>query len=425
MTGAFSTIAIIGTGAAGLSCGYHLYKNFDITVFEKNHYIGGHANTVTVEHNGETVQIDTAFVVFNNYAYPVFTRLLKELQVSSLGCPMSFSFQIKPIGWEYLTRGLTYCFCDLKNLVNVRFLKMLFQMWRFHREITEVLRQDKYREYTTEQYVHEKGYGQDFLNNFLLPLLAVTWSLPPKEMLAYPIFTLVQFLEDHGALQGIFGRKRWMTIVDGSRSYVDKISAPFRDKVLLRCGVSKVSLQEAKAIVTDTQGQIRSFDKVIFACHADQALQILENPAPLHREILSKFRYQPTHVIVHTDPSVLPKNRKKWAGWNYLAEYEDNNNLLASFTYYLNKLQKVSEKSDFFVTLNDTGKVDRNKVLKKCYYEHPVFDINAIKAQADLHKLNESGPAYFCGSYFKYGFHEDAFRSGLEVCKKITGKPLY
>jgi predicted NAD/FAD-binding protein len=413
------TLAIIGAGAAGLSCAYRLHKDFNITVFEKNTYIGGHANTVTVDYNGETVRLDTAFVVFNDPAYPLFNRLLHELHVSSMRCPMSFGFQIKPLGWEYITYGLTYCFCDWENLFNSRFLKMLLQMWRFHRQAHEVLKQDRYRAYSIAQYVQEKGYGEDFLNNFLIPLLAVTWSLPPKEMLAYPVFTLVQFLDNHGVLQGIFGRKRWMTVVGGSRSYVDTIAAPFQDKILLECAISRVALQEGKAVVRDTQGQTRIFDKLIFACHADQALRILQDPSPLHQEILSRFRYQPTRVIVHTDPALLPKNRRRWAGWNYLADYDANNNLATSFTYYLNRLQKVSTRSDFFVTINDTGKVNKTTILKEFYYEHPVFDLPAIKAQAELHRLNQAGPVYFCGSYFGYGFHEDAFRSGSEVCKAL------
>lgn len=418
-------IAIIGTGAAGLACGYFLHEAFDITIYEKNDYKGGHANTVTVEAGGETVHTDTAFVIFNNTAYPMFCRLLDELDVDHMRSPMSFGFQISPIGWEYMTHGLTYCFCDPKYLVNPRFLKMLFHMWRFHRNAPEVLTDAKYQDYSIAEYVKEKGYGDEFLNCFLIPLIAVVWSLPPEKMLDYPARTLVEFLDNHGAFQGVFGQKHWRTVVNGSRSYIDKIVARFEDKVLMNRTVTHVSRNNGALKITDDKGDTRIFDRVILACHADQSLRILDDPTPLEQKILSQFRYIQTKVMLHTDPSVMPKKKKHWAGWNYLVEDNTGPALKASFTYHMNALQKVSRSRDYFVTVNPTARIDPDKVLREFDYEHPIFDLAAIKAQGELHRLNENHHTYFCGSYFKYGFHEDAFRSGLEVCRRITGEPIW
>ena len=419
------TLAIIGTGPAGLACGYFLHKQFAITLYEKNNYIGGHANTVEIQGDAETIKLDTAFVIFNDAAYPLFKRLLAELYVPSMTCPMSFGFQIKPAALEYTTRGLTYCFCEPRNLVNKRFVKMLVQIRRFRKEAIEVRKDDQYQNYSIADYVKERGYGDDFLHHFLVALVSVVWSLPPEKMLDYPIRALVDFLDNHGALQGVFGRKRWKTIVNGSRSYVDRLIAPFKDRILMECGVRKVSRKKKALEITDSQGRKQKFDHVIFACHADQALQILHEPTPLERQLLSKFKYHPARVIVHTDPVVMPKNRTRWAGWNYLIDYDEDKNLNSSFTYYMNRLQKVSKRRHYFVTINDPGRVNKEKILKALEYEHPIFDVEAIKAQDKLHRLNQNGRTYFCGSYFKYGFHEDAFRSGLEVCRNLTGRKVW
>jgi len=420
-----SSVAIIGTGPAGLACGHFLHHRFDVTVYEKNEYVGGHANSVTVEHNGETVRFDTAFVVFNNAAYPLFMRLLSELNVASMYCPMSFSFQIYPDGLQYMTRGLTYCFCDLENLLSWRFLRMLFEMVKFHRNAPEVLKDRKYRDYSIAAYVREKNYSEDFQHRFLIPLIAVTWSLPPEKMLDYPIVTLVEFLYHHGALQGPLGRKHWRTVVNGSRSYVDKITAPFNDRILTNRGVACVRRRNGAVEVSDSHGEIKTFDHVIFACHADQALALLADPTALERELLSKFKYHRSRVVVHTDASMMPAKRRHWAGWNYFVEYDRDHNPRSSTTYHMNTLQEVSPTADYFVTFGDIDRVDDKKILKELAYEHPIFDLLAINAQRELHKLNQNGLSYFCGSYFKYGFHEDAFRTGVEVCRALTGEPIW
>lgn len=423
--GSNPSLAIIGTGVAGMACGHFLHDKFDLTVFEQNDYVGGHANTAVIEEPDETVFTDTAFVIFNDQNYPLFNRLLTELDVPSITCPMGFSFKILPIGWEYNTKGLSWIPTNLKNLLDHRFFSLLRETGRFYREAIEIFHESKYQDYSIADYVTEKGYSHDFLHHYLIPIIAVVWSIPPKDMLDYPALTMIEFLKNHGAFQGIFGQKRWRTVKGGSGTYRDKLIAPFKNKILLRCAATRVTRNNGKVQISDRHGMTREFDHIIMAAHADQSLKLLSDPTDLEQKVLSSFRYINNKVILHTDTSIMPNKRHMWAGWNYLVENDNDGKPISSFTYYMNKLQKVSKHKDYFVTVNDTGQVDPAKILRENDYEHPIFDLTAINAQARLPQLNENGVTYFCGSYFKHGFHEDAFRSGLEVCRKITGESIW
>ena len=419
------SIAIIGTGAAGMACGYFLHKKYNLTLYEQNDYIGGHANTAIVENQGETIYSDTAFVIYSAENYPLFNRLLNELNVPSIKCPMDFSLNVIPSGWEYNTRGLSYVPTNIKNLLEPKFRAMLKETGRFYRQATEIINDPVYHNYSIADYIKEKGYSKIFLENYLIPILAVVWSIPPNKMLDYPALTMIEFLKHHGAFQGMFGRKRWRTVFKGSGSYRDKITESFKGCIRTECAVTRVTRKKDKVEITDNQNQKSSYDKVIFACHADQVLRTLTDANPLELEVLGAFEYTQSTVVLHTDSSIMPKKRSLWAGWNYVADYDNNGILKSSFSYYMNKLQNVSQRHDYFVTVNPWGRIDENKILRQYEYEHPLFDMAAIDAQKNLPKLNDNGVSFFCGSYFGYGFHEDAFRSGVEVCRKITGEPIW
>ena len=419
------SIAIVGTGAAGMACGYFLHDRYDLTLYEQNDYIGGHANTAVFEYEGEIVHTDTAFVIFNDQNYPLFNHLLKELNVPSIQCPMDFSLNIIPSGWEYNTRGLSYSPSNLRNLLDPKFRSMLKETGRFYKQATEILNEPKYHAYSIADYVKEKGYSSNFLDNYLIPILAVVWSIPPTKMLEYPAMTMIEFLKNHGAFQGLFGRKRWSTVANGSGSYRDKIIAPFKTHIQTECAVTRITRNNCKIEITDSHESTKHYDKVILACHADQALRSLTDPSPLESEILGAFSYTPSTVVLHTDSSIMPRKKNLWAGWNYIVDYDRDGELKSSFSYYMNKLQKVSKQQDFFITVNPRGRIEESKILRRYKYEHPLFDLEAINAQPKLPKLNENGHTYFCGSYTKYGFHEDAFRSGLEICRKITGESIW
>lgn len=419
------SIAIIGTGAAGLACGHFLNKSYDLTFYEQNDYVGGHANTAVIKESTETVYTDTAFIIFNDENYPLFSRLLRELDVAKISCSMGFSFRILPTGWEYNTKGLSWVPTNLRNLFDRKFLNLLKETRKFYLEATEIFREQHYHDYSIADYVTEKGYSDEFVHYYLIPIIAVVWSIPPKDMLAYPALMMIEFLKNHGAFQGIFGRKRWNTVKGGSRSYRDKVIEPFKSKIRLNCAVTKVTRQNGQAQVFDNHGQTQTFDRIILACHADQALRILGDAGELERDVLGSFRYSKNTAVLHTDHSLLPEKRSLWSGWNYLVEANDSDEISASFTYHMNKLQRVSKQRDYFVTINDTGRIDPNKILNEFQYEHPIFDLTAIRGQKKLALLNENDVTQFCGSYFKNGFHEDAFRSGIEVCRRITGEKIW
>lgn len=419
------SIAIIGTGAAGMACGHFLHACYDLTLYEQNDYVGGHANTAVLANDQETVHTDTAFIIFNEENYPLFTRMLKELKVESIRCPMNFSIHVVPSGWAYNTRGLSYVPTNLGNLFDRKFRSMLKESGRFYRQAMEIVREPRYHQLSIADYLQEKGYSVDFLNNFLIPILAVVWSIPPDRMLEYPALTMIEFLKNHGAFQGLFGRKRWRTVLKGSASYRDKLIAPFKDRIRLQCGASRVTRKADGVEILDTRGETKRYDKVIFACHADQALQCLADPGQLEQEVLEAFRYTKTQVLLHRDTSIMPQRKGLWAGWNYYVDYSDDGELRSTFTYYMNKLQHVSKRDNYFVTVNPWGRIDPGKVLREYHYEHPLFDIHAVRAQPRLGSLNQNGHTYFCGSYFRYGFHEDAFRSAIEVCRAITGEAIW
>ncbi len=419
------SIAIIGTGAAGMACGHFLHSGYALTLYEQNDYVGGHANTAVIETGEEIVRTDTAFVIFNDENYPLFNRLLNELDVATIQCPMDFSINVIPSGWEYNTRGLSYVPTNLRNLFDPRFRSMIKATGRFYQQAPEIVNEPRYHDYSIADYVTEKGYSNDFLDHYLIPILAVVWSVPPRKMLEYPALTMIEFLKNHGAFQGIFGAKRWRTVAQGSGSYRDKIIVPFKNHVRMQCAATRVIRNGAGIEISDNRGETLRYDKVIFACHADQALRCLGDPNPMEQEILGAFQYTPSKILLHTDASIMPRNRRLWAGWNYYVDYTRDGELLSSFSYYMNKLQKVSKRHSYFVTLNPWGRIDERKILGEYDYEHPLFDLNAIRAQPRLAELNQIGRTYFCGSYFRYGFHEDAFRSGIEVCRVITGEPIW
>lgn len=426
VSGAASSVAIIGTGPAGLVCGHLLHKTHDVTLYEKNDWVGGHAHTATVDEDGTPVRIDTAFVIFSPGKYPLFNRLLTELGVRSRKAPMHLSVRYGPSGLEYAFPGFLRLFADVGNVFRWRFLRMVRQLWRFQGQATEVLRDRQYESWTIADYVAKKGYGEDFLRQYLLPVISGLWSLPPDDMLSYPVVTLVRFLKHHELMpRTMYYINRWRTIVGGSATYTAKLVETFKDRILLERPVTRVVREGGKVAVIDGAGERRVFDRVIVACHADEALSLLEEPTPDEQRLLARFKYASTRVVLHTDAAMMPRRRRAWSSWNYRVERVDQGAEAASFTYHMNSLQRVSKKRDYFITVNDHGLIDPSKILQEFDYRHPLFDHQAIEAQGQLAALNDRGPIYFAGSYFNYGFHEDAIRSGVDACRRLTGEAIW
>jgi predicted NAD/FAD-binding protein len=393
-------------------------------MFEKNDYIGGHTNTVTVDEDGTPVYIDTGFMVFNHATYPNLLRLFKELNVPTKKTSMSFSVQHRSSGLEFSGSGMNGLFAQRKNIFNPRYIAMLKQIGRFNKECEEVLTDPRYAEMTLAEYIRIKGYGDDMMYKYLIPMSSAVWSTPIDEMLNFPAYTLVRFFKNHGFL-GLDTQHQWYTVVNGSQSYRERLIAPFRERIQVGNGAVKVERNGNEATVITRDGQRRSFDKVIFASHADETLAMIAEPTELEQRLLSPFAYLENVAVLHADESVMPRTQRAWSSWNYRIDDNGKGGMVPSTIYWMNSLQQVSQRKNYFVNINGEERVDPKKVLKRIVYTHPVFDVAAMKAQKDLHRLNESGPLYFCGSYFQYGFHEDAFTSALALSRTLLKQKIW
>lgn len=417
-------VAIIGTGIAGMGAAHFLQKEYDITLFEKNSYVGGHTNTVTVDEAGTQIHIDTGFMVFNQVTYPNLIRLFKELDAPTKKTSMSFSVQHVPTGLEFSGSGLNELFAQRRNIFNPRFIRMLLQINRFNEECGEVLTDPRYAGMTLAEYIKEKKFGDDFLYKYLIPMSSAVWSTPIDQMLDFPAFSLVRFFTNHGFL-GLKTQHQWYTLHNGSQAYREILIRPFRDRIVVNAPVVRVERHEHSATVILKNGERAEFDKVIFASHADETLAMLAQPTDEERRLLSPFRYQENIAVLHTDASLMPKAKLAWSSWNYRIDQTKDSGLSPSTIYWMNSLQQVSEKKDYFVNINGEGLVDPSTVLKRIVYTHPVFTVASQDAQKELHMLNRTGPLYYCGSYFKYGFHEDAFTSGLELSRLLLKQKVW
>ncbi|MFT5387759.1 MAG: putative NAD/FAD-binding protein [Candidatus Omnitrophota bacterium] len=419
-----SRIAIIGTGISGMSAGYFLRKEHDITFFEKNDYAGGHTNTLKVDDEGDQITIDSAFMVYNEVTYPNLTRLFKDLGVKTKVTNMSFSVQHKPSSLEYSGTGYNGLFAQRRNILKINHVCMLLDINRFNKESLEVLDNPHFNDYSVDQYVTEKGYGKNMLYKYLIPMSSAVWSTPIDLMLQFPITTLVQFFKNHGFL-GMTTQHQWRTVVQGSESYKKKIMDHFKGKVHLNSPIVEIIRKDNQVTIKDDKGATHQFDKVICASHADQTLKMLTSATDTEKDLLSKFKYQANKATLHRDTSIMPKCKRAWSSWNYRIGHGPEGNLYATTIYHMNKLQHVSKKNDYFVSINDGGEIDQSKVIWEKNYDHPLFSVEASKAQGRLQELNENGQVYFCGAYFKYGFHEDGLVSGINVAKIILGKGVW
>ncbi len=419
-------VAIIGSGIAGLGCAHFLHRRFDLTLYEKNDYAGGHANTIAVTEAGRSLSIDTGFMVFNEPTYPNLTRLFRELGVAVSPTNMSFSVQHLPSGLEFCGSSLNHIFAQRRNLLRPRFWRMILQINRFNSEAIEALDSPEFQNHTLGEYVLERNYGDDFLNFYLVPMSSAVWSTPPDLMLKFPAVTLLRFFHNHGFL-GLHTQHPWLTVINGAKAYVEKLTAPFRDKIRLRRGAAAVRREGGGVKVTDISGHTARFAHVIFACHADETLDLLADADGQERALLTEFKYQPNSALLHTDAAVMPRKKLCWASWNYRMDRGTDGKISPSTVYWMNRLQGVSGRQNYFVSINGENSVNPNTVLKRIQYEHPLFSLGAIRAQRELPRLNErmDSNIFFCGSYFRYGFHEDAFTSALEVCRVLTRERLW
>lgn len=409
-------IAIIGTGISGLVCAHLLHRDHDLTLFEANDYVGGHTHTVDAEQKGRRYAVDTGFIVFNDRTYPNFIRLLGRLDVESQPSSMSFSVRCETTGLEYNGTSLNTLFAQRRNLFRPSFHRMIGDILRFNREATEWLDSADDSDSTSLlNYLNANGYSREFIDHYIVPMGAAIWSADPDLFSTFPAGFFISFFKNHGMLS-VKDRPQWRVIKGGSRGYVDKLIAPFRDLIRLRTPVAVVRRFDHHALVTSVSGEPEKFDVVILAVHANQALRMLADASPREREILGAIPYQSNHTVLHTDSRLLPRSRRAWASWNYHLPLQHRGR--ATVTYNMNRLQTLKAPKPFCVSLNRTEDIDRNRVLGRFLYDHPVFTPEGVAAQRRWEEIN-GGRTFFCGAYWGYGFHEDGVKSALRVCERF------
>lgn len=409
-------VAIIGTGIAGMGCAYKLYPHFDVTIYEKNTYVGGHTNTILVNEDDVTIPIDTGFMVYNEETYPNLTKLFKDLDVETKPTSMSFSVQHIETGLEFAGTGFSGLFSQKKNLLRPSYFRFLAEINRFNVTCGEILADKDLQKLTLAEYCKRRGFSENFQLRYLIPISAAVWSSPPGKMLDFPALTLVRFFTNHRFL-GLTGQLQWRTVTGGSHEYRNRLISFYKDRITTENGIVKVRQTENGVSIEDQKGVTKVFDFVVIATHADQALSLIENPTQLQSKLLSQFKYQKNRAKLHTDEAVMPKAKRAWTSWNYRVDPEG-----PSTIYWMNRLQGVSKKRNYFVSINDPGKVHPDQVLRIIDYEHPLYTLASVTAQTELPKLNSSGRLFFSGSYFNYGFHEDALTSGLQAADSMISR---
>jgi predicted NAD/FAD-binding protein len=413
-------IAIIGTGISGLGAAYLLHPYHDVTVYEKNDYIGGHSRTVEVSTKDGIIPVDTGFIVFNNRNYPLLTKLFKHLQVPIVKSDMSFGASIYN-GWlEYGTQKLGNMFAQKKNLFSPLFWGMIADITKFNSKAKSYLLKDA--SFTLGECLDDLGVRPWFKHYFLLAMGGAIWSTPIDEMLKFPACTFIRFFENHGLLT-ISDHPQWYTVQGGSREYIERLIRPFKDKIYLNCGVSKVKRNSQSVIVEDVHGDQISYDDVVFACHADQALAMISEPSTEEAKVLSAFSYLPNRAVLHSDTSFMPKRRKAWASWVYLSEEKTDSKGCVSLSYWMNNLQPLKTEQPLIVTLNPGHEPNPKLVYNDHIFEHPVFDEAAIRNQIRINTIQGQNRLWFCGAYQKYGFHEDGLASAVKIAERMGISP--
>ena len=404
-------IAVIGTGIAGNVAAYHLAKEHEITVFEAAGYVGGHTNTVDVDYRRQSYAVDTGFIVFNDWTYPEFIGLMDELGVASQASSMSFSVSCEKTGFEYNGTTRNALFAQRSNLLRPSFYRMIGDILRFNREAPALLAGDD-ENTTLGEYLDAGGYTRRFVDHYIVPMGAAIWSADPQGLKDMPVRFFVQFFHNHGMLN-IKNRPTWRVVKGGSARYVEKLVAGHRDRIRLNCPVQSIRRRPDGVEIVSAQGHTELFDQVFMACHSDQALALLSDATPLEREVLGAIPYQENEAVLHTDESLMPRRRLAWAAWNYhLLEREQDR---VALTYNMNILQNIDAPCQFCVTLNNTQAIDPKKVIRTITYDHPVLTREGVAAQHRHAEVNGVNRTYFCGAYWRNGFHEDGVVSALKA----------
>ena len=409
-------IAIIGSGIAGLTTAYLLSKKHNVTLFEANDYLGGHTHTRNVDLGGKTYPVNTGFIVFNDWTYPNFIELMEQLDVKSEASDMSFSVRCENTGLEYNGTSLNSLFAQRGNILKPSFLRMISDIVRFNKQTVDALKSEAVTDdQTLGDFVKQNGYSEGFVNYYIVPMGAAIWSASVEVMMEFPLKFFLRFFNNHGMLS-VDDRPQWRVISGGSRSYIEPITRPYKDNIKLNTSIVAVSRDDGGVELTTHSGEKYQFDQVVFGCHSDQALRMLEAPTDAESEILGALPYQMNQVVLHTDERLMPKKKLAWAAWNYHIPQRAND--CAMVTYNMNILQNFDDAPEtLLVTLNRPQEIDPAKVIDSYQYSHPVFSLDGIKAQQRHAEISGHNRTHYCGAYWFNGFHEDGVNSGLRVAE--------
>ena len=410
-------IVVIGGGVAGITAAYVLSRAHDVTLVDRNDYLGGHTNTrVVADPQNPELSVDTGFIVCNPRNYPNFYRFLDQLGVPRQDSDMSFGFSCERMGLQYMGPSVLEFLKAPGNLLNPRFVSMILEQRRFNARARADLKAGTLGEMPLGEYLQAVGTSDYFLQHYLAPLIGAIWSAPDSNALEFPALTFLTFFNNHGMLE-LSTRPQWQTVCGGSHAYIKAFRKSFKGSLRLLSEAATVQRTEQGVALLVRGGQPELFDKAIIATHADEALKLLVDPSSEEQEALGSWRYSTNRTVLHTDGRVLGPKKRLWAAWNYRRRIASTSDSPVAITYYMNKLQRLHAEKDYFVTLNAENEIDAASILYETVYTHPIYTPQSPQSQRAIRELNGARHTYFCGAYMRYGFHEDAVMSALDVTK--------
>jgi predicted NAD/FAD-binding protein len=410
-----SRIAIIGTGISGLSAAYMLSQRHQVTVYEKQSRIGGHSRTMNIQYGDRTMPVDTGFIVFNEQNYPNLTAMFRHLGARAKKSDMSFALTVGD-GWlEWGAKDLRAILAQPRNLLRPRFLKLFIDVMRFNRDaLAEASRAP---EMTVDGLIRHMRLGDWFRRHYLLPMAGAIWSCPPRQMLEFPACALLQFFANHNLLS-MEGQPQWLTLEGGAQTYVDRLASILGTRIRTACGALEITRHGSGVKIVDEQGNAAHFDKIVLACHSDEALALLRDASGAEHAALGAIRYQPNQVVLHKDPSFMPKRKHAWASWVYHSDGAGEEPAI-SVTYWMNSLQGIDRRYPLFVALNPSRPIAPEDTFDRHEFSHPVLDFAAVRAQAMVKSMQGERNTWFCGAWLGHGFHEDGLVSAMAVAERL------
>ncbi len=412
-------IAVIGSGISGLSAAYYLSKKHIVDLFEKQDHFGGHSYTIDAEYDKKErkkIAVDIGFIVFNKHNYPNLINFFQENKIQFEKSNMSFSVSVKGTNIEYCGSGINGIFSNRKNIFNIKFLRMVYDIIKFYKKCENLSNIEK--EITLNEHLKKNGLSEYFINYHIIPMVSAIWSMPTLEARMMPIKFFINFFQNHGLFK-LKNRPEWYTVTNRSKTYVNKILEKISGEHYKNYKINKVQRFENNLkVYYGGKDEYFNYDKVILATHADDAISLIDNPSLIEKKILSNFQYRDNLAVIHTDQKVMPNNKNNWSSWN--STVSQNNFTNSSITYWLNLLQNLKIEKNIFLTLNPIMEINEEKIINKVKFKHPYYDLKTLDSQKKLFEIQNKNNILFCGSYFGNGFHEDGIKSSLNMIKYLN-----